>query len=538
MLCLLALPVRAEGESGRLVKQADGSYRYLLGDVWQKEFTGFFQNEKGEALYIKNGIWQNKKTGYVKRESDEKWVYLQQGVLLSSFNGVKKTAPGVQAYLTAGVWDREVSGLQPGAAEGKILYVRRGVWQEAFTGFVKDAQGQSCYVLKGVWQKNKTGYVKRESDEKWVYLQQGVLLSSFNGVKKTAPGVQAYLTAGVWDREVSGLKPGTAEGKLLYVKKGVWQSGFSGIYKDDKAVRHYIRDGVKDDRFTGWISQSHYVYQVSAGQVSLPKKQVMQVPEKRKVILISIDGMRPDGFQKCGHAYAKQILKQSRYSLTGQTVYPSYTLPAHYSLFHGADPARHGITENYYRKPKESVMGLVEHLRGNGRHCAMYYSWESLKYIANAKDLKASGFIDGTAGPSVNADERLTQMALDYIGESKPDFVFLYLLDTDEWGGHPYGWMSKEYLARLSKALDCVKRVQEAAGKEYTILLTSDHGGHGKSHGTDKAEDMMIPLFALGPDFAGGSKFGSFSILDIAPTVSALMGLAPDKGWSGKSLLP
>ena len=632
LFCFLTVfPVRAEGGLGDLFLQEDGSYRYLREGIWQEDFVGFCQNDKGEDAYIVGGVWQSQKTGYVKRESDEKWVFLRNGVIISDFYGVIKTSPGVQAYLTAGVWDRGLSGLQPSTEDGKILYVKKGLWQEGFNGFVTNAQGQSCYVLGGVWQSQKTGYVKRESDGKWVFLRRGVIISDFYGVIKTTPGVQAYLTAGVWDRGVSGLQPSTKDGKILYVKKGIWQedftgfvtnaqgqscyvkkgvwqssltglvkrssdeqyvyvaqgvlnkaysglytqgsgkvvyltkgvwdktltglrtledgrrvyikkgvfqSSFTGVYKDDTAVRHYIQDGVRSTAFTGLVSQGSSVYQVSAGQVSSPQKHALQVPEKRKVILITIDGMRPDGFRKCGNAYVKQILKESRYSLTGRTVYPSYTLPAHYSLFHGTDPERHGIKENYYKKPQESVMGLVEHLRGNGRHCAMYYSWETLKYIANAKALKASGFIDGTAGPSVNADERLTQMALDYIQESKPDFVFLYLLDTDEWGGHPYGWMSREYLARLSKALDCVKRVQEAAGQEYTILLTSDHGGHGKNHGTDKAEDMTIPLFALGPDFAGGSQFGSFSILDIAPTVSALMGLAPDKGWSGKSLLP
>ena len=47
-----------------------------------------------------------------------------------------------------------------------------------------------------------------------------------------------------------------------------------------------------------------------------------------KVILISIDGMRPDGFLNCGNPFIKELMARSTYTLTGSTVFPSVTLPA------------------------------------------------------------------------------------------------------------------------------------------------------------------------------------------------------------------
>lgn len=41
-----------------------------------------------------------------------------------------------------------------------------------------------------------------------------------------------------------------------------------------------------------------------------------------KVILISIDGMRPDGFLQCGHPFAQQMLKEWSYTLTARSVSP------------------------------------------------------------------------------------------------------------------------------------------------------------------------------------------------------------------------
>lgn len=37
---------------------------------------------------------------------------------------------------------------------------------------------------------------------------------------------------------------------------------------------------------------------------------------KNKVILISIDGMRPDGFLKCGHPFVGSMMEQFSYTLT------------------------------------------------------------------------------------------------------------------------------------------------------------------------------------------------------------------------------
>ena len=63
-----------------------------------------------------------------------------------------------------------------------------------------------------------------------------------------------------------------------------------------------------------------------------------------KVILILVDGMRPDGLLACGHPFVTTLLSQSAYALDAQTVMPSVTLPCHMSLVHSVDPQRHGIS--------------------------------------------------------------------------------------------------------------------------------------------------------------------------------------------------
>ena len=116
----------------------------------------------------------------------------------------------------------------------------------------------------------------------------------------------------------------------------------------------------------------------------------------------------------------------------------------------------------------------------------------------------------------------------------RPDFAFLYLGWTDE-AGHGYGWMGDEYLRSVSGSFDNIRRVTEALPEDYTVFLTADHGGHGRSHGTDMPEDMTIPILCWEKN--GESRtLPSGSILDIAPTVTELLGVAPDPDWEGKPL--
>jgi len=117
------------------------------------------------------------------------------------------------------------------------------------------------------------------------------------------------------------------------------------------------------------------------------------------------------------------------------------------------------------------------------------------------------------------------------------DFVFLYMVETDEKGGHDNGWMSEEYLNVISLAIDNVKRVIEEEGDEYTVIVTADHGGHDRAHGSDMDEDMTIPMIFFGPAFEKGRELHGVSILDIAPTIADIMGITKAKEWEGKSLI-
>ena len=254
----------------------------------------------------------------------------------------------------------------------------------------------------------------------------------------------------------------------------------------------------------------------------------------KKVILISIDGMRPDGLQQCGNPYLEELKRIASYTFDARTVEPSITLPCHLSMFHSIPPQRHGTLSNDYVTPVRPVNGLFEQLKMSGKRSAMYYGWEPLRSISRPGSLIAAEYIN--AYSFEHTDGILTDRALNYIKLAEPDFVFLYMVETDEKGGHDNGWMSETYLEYISHAIDNVKRVIKETEGKYTVIVTADHGGHDRSHGTTMPEDMTIPMIFFGPEFEAGKELEGVSILDLAPTVADIMDIPTAREWEGRSL--
>jgi len=253
-----------------------------------------------------------------------------------------------------------------------------------------------------------------------------------------------------------------------------------------------------------------------------------------RTLLILVDGMRPDALYQIPEA--QEILCKSRHTLTAKTVVPSVTLPCHLSLFHSVDPERHGTTTNTYAPQVRPINGLCEVVKRNGMQCAFFYGWEELRDLARPGSLDFSYYCSGRhiGRPAMN--DKVTNMAIAQLNSNYTDFAFLYLGYTD-WAGHQYGWMSSGYMEAMHNSWKNIQRVLASLPEDYAVIITADHGGHGRVHGTEMVEDMTIPLILLGNGIDTAQTLEEVSIKDVAPTIVKLLGIQPDEDWEGKSLV-
>lgn len=255
-----------------------------------------------------------------------------------------------------------------------------------------------------------------------------------------------------------------------------------------------------------------------------------------KVLLILVDGMRPDSLAVSGHSYIEKMKKEGSHTLEATTVMPSVTLPCHMSLFHSVDPQRHGILSNYYAPQVRPIAGIFEQLRANNKTSGFFYNWHELRDLARPGSLSHECFISGDDATFEASNKMLTDHAIDYIKNVSPHFTFLYLGLVDIVG-HNHGWMSDEYIESVTDSWDSVEKISGSLPDDYTVIVMSDHGGHERSHGTDMPEDMTIPLFIKGKSAQPGAKIDHANIIDVAPTIMKILNVDSNRDWEGKCLL-
>ena len=253
-----------------------------------------------------------------------------------------------------------------------------------------------------------------------------------------------------------------------------------------------------------------------------------------KTLLILVDGMRPDALTNC--QAAQKVLKNCVSTMNAQTVMPSVTLSCHMSLFFSMMPERHGTKGNTYVPPSRQLLSLFDVLAIEKKKVATFYSWGQLRDLCYPASLDYSLMIKGGNYGYEKANDRLTDAAIGYVNKELPELAFLYLGYPDE-AGHEHGWMSEEYMRSLENSWENIARAMEAIPKDYAVIITADHGGHDHTHGTELPEDMTIPLIFAGAERDLVGNLENVNIIDIAPTIAALAGFAPNADWEGKSLL-
>ena len=100
------------------------------------------------------------------------------------------------------------------------------------------------------------------------------------------------------------------------------------------------------------------------------------------------------------------------------------------------------------------------------------------------------------------------------------------------------------------RQLQAVERVDEALGlllknledlqilNDSVMIVTADHGGHGRIHGTDDPRDMTIPWILWTPTIEIGRELTQpIRIYDTAATALAALGLAIPSDWPGIPVL-
>lgn len=296
------------------------------------------------------------------------------------------------------------------------------------------------------------------------------------------------------------------------------------------------------------------------------------------VLLVTIDTLRADAAGAWGGPadatpHLDALAAAGARFAAASTVTP-LTLPAHASMLTGWRPARHGLTVNGVGRPGLPVATLAERLRAAGYRTAAFVSSTVLDrrhgldagFELYDDELAEPG---GPAAPVERRGDRTVARALAWPGWSAPRaFAWVHLFDPHApyaAPGAPAGEDRGAYLAEVRYVDEQLGRllegVRSAARGPWLVIVTSDHGeGLGEheeeTHGLLLHESTVhVPLVVAwldraaaadaaqhaGPDAArafgpGVVRTDPVSVLDVTPTVLALLGMPPVERADGRPL--
>ena len=261
------------------------------------------------------------------------------------------------------------------------------------------------------------------------------------------------------------------------------------------------------------------------------------------VVLVSIDGLRPDAISRFGAATLQRLVREGSFSLAATTITPSKTLPSHTSMLTGQPPERHQVLWNTPMSADADLVALPTVFgvaRARGYRTAAFFSKSKFQPLQQPGTLDYSQAPGGWFG-RWSSDRTLTDVEKHLAG-ARPNLVFVHLGDVDR-AGHSSGWMSDAYGRAVRRVDTAVGRLMVAADRAfgasgYTLLVTADHGGHDYDHGSADPRDVTIPWIAWGRGVQTGQLAGTpIRTMDTAATVLWLLGVDEPGDWMGTPVL-
>jgi hypothetical protein len=300
------------------------------------------------------------------------------------------------------------------------------------------------------------------------------------------------------------------------------------------------------------------------------------------VILISIDGCRPDAIEAANARTLQGLIGRGAFTADAETIRPSLTLPSHTSMLTGLDFDRHGVVWNNYRSGYIVHPTLFSVVTQVGKSAAMFFSKDKFHFLANpacvswiygppvpdkvpakedftdvdqlklllkrederARKESASPHVVSPQEASTTAEKLARAFSSSWPGR-KWALTFIHFRELDEVG-HRRGWMGPEYLSALQtvdRAIgEIVGTIEQNGGFEKTALIvTADHGGKGYGHYNwlwpNIPENVRIPWICVGPGIPAGLHLSRpLRTYDTAPTALALIGVGAPEGIDGTAV--
>jgi Glycosyl transferase family 2/Sulfatase len=260
----------------------------------------------------------------------------------------------------------------------------------------------------------------------------------------------------------------------------------------------------------------------------------------QRVYVIVVDGLNRSRLWQARTPAIDRLAREGTEYLRVETAYPARTVVCFSSMLTGATPAEHGMCSNFAPRlgvRRESVFDVLGRHGRRGR----------LVGIAHLLDAFGERVVRSVTSvqPTGRLDHSLVAAAREVVDREDPDLLVLQLLAADQLG-HVRGARNPEYLAQIEETDRCVGDFLAWLGERgkldgATVILMADHGqGRGiGGHGHHDWGESPVPFVVWGAGATPGALSDQpRSVLELARTLSGLLGVEPPGAARGRPLVP
>jgi hypothetical protein len=253
-------------------------------------------------------------------------------------------------------------------------------------------------------------------------------------------------------------------------------------------------------------------------------KWATEDPITRRVVFILVDALRDDTSHNAEVMPYLNELRAQGASATSHSKEPSYSAPGYSVINIGAWPhLSDGPVMNldYENVPTWTQDNLFSstHRAGLKTAIAGYYWFEKL---IPQTDVDASFY---TPLEDDTADRAVVDAALQWLDSGEYQFVFIHLDQVDYAGHHEGGPQDPRWDAAAGRVDGYISEIVSHLDLGLdTVLITSDHGQiDSGGHGGEEEIVLTEPLILVGAGINPG-QYPDTRMIDIAPTVTTLLG--------------
>ncbi|HEY0482187.1 MAG TPA: alkaline phosphatase family protein [Kofleriaceae bacterium] len=266
-----------------------------------------------------------------------------------------------------------------------------------------------------------------------------------------------------------------------------------------------------------------------------------------RVVLIVIDGL---GADEARLPYLDELRRRG-VAATARVPYPTISRPNYVTILTGVPPRDSGVRANRVVAPV-AVDTVMDRVRAAGLGVATASDFGSLGslFLRHTESITGVDWVERgsrIAPPEPIAwpfDDARRVGSLDALGAELAElvtgdaaFVPVLVLDVDRAGhaagvGEAYRGAAAAVDRMLRKALGWIDLGHD------TVIVTADHGHVAPGgHGGVEREVSNVPLVLAGKGVVPGAVAREARLIDVAPTVAALLGVPAPRHAEGRALV-